>query len=147
MYYLNLSAAQVAAAHNLTLGDIIIRDKGGILSKHYAVFVCYDDYGQPIVAENQAGFGTRYIYFSQFLSEGNFVRTIYFKGNPHDVKRRLNQLVGRRSYDLLAYNCEHFANEITTGEASSSQIRNAGMLIGGFILTGVVTLALKSLSK
>ena len=53
--------------YNLQIGDRLVRNKGGIFSKHHGVYAGEDDYGTPIVAENQRGHGVRLISLSEFL--------------------------------------------------------------------------------
>lgn len=38
--------------------------------------------------------------------------------------------LGRKGYDIFKYNCEHFANECTFGEAKSEQVDNIFGLLG-----------------
>jgi hypothetical protein len=49
------------------------------------------------------------------------------------VVLRAFQLVNQPYY-LLSYNCEHFANQVTTGKARSKQIENLLALVLLFVL-------------
>ena len=114
----------------LRIGDRIVRTKGGILSKHHVLYAGFWD-NQHLIAENQLGYGVRYITLNQFLSEGKIERTEYYDYNEHsqgEIINRINQKVGT-PYSLLTYNCEHFANEILTGIAESKQIKT-GIALG-----------------
>lgn len=125
-------AQHFTISYGLSFGDILVRTKGGFLSEHYAVFIGYQN-GRFAVIENQTGFGIRIISLQQFLNEGNFKRIRKLNGNPEIVLRNINIVWQRNeSYNLLLNNCEHFANEVTTGTAYSSQIRKGvGLAVAG----------------
>lgn len=125
------NAHYLASAYNLSIGDVLVRTYGVV--EHYAVFVGYQ-HGVLAVAENQLGFGVRVISLHQFLNEGNLKRVRKFHGNPHIVLSNINIVAQRRaSYDLIFNNCEHFANEVITGEASSNQVRNGLGIAAGLV--------------
>ena len=44
--------------------------------------------------------------------------------DPEEICRDALGMVGREGYNVLNYNCEHFANECRYGEAESEQITN-----------------------
>ncbi|AXG71000.1 lecithin retinol acyltransferase [Kordia sp. SMS9] len=114
----------------LRIGDRIVRTKGGILSKHHVLYVGFWD-NQHLIAENQLGFGVRYITLNQFLSEGQIERIEYYNYNEQSqakIINRINKKIGTK-YSLLDYNCEHFVNEILTGIAESKQIKT-GIILG-----------------
>ena len=128
------NAVALINSASLAVGDIIVRTKGGIASEHYAVFIGYqphlgDDW---YVAENQDNFGVRLITLQQFLNEGDLKRVRRFAGDPALVISRINNLLGK-PYNIVSYNCEHFANEVTTGYAYSKQIQN--IVIGAVLLS------------
>lgn len=118
----------------LKVGDRLIRQKGGIFTKHHAVYVGYDYYTkQYIVAENQIGYGVRYITLRQFLREGRLTNVKYNNfpvWKQQQILNEANKRVGS-NYDLVFYNCETFANDITYGKKRSLQIENA-VAIGAF---------------
>ncbi len=113
----------------IRIGDRIIRTKGGIFSKHHVLYAGFWN-GQHLIAENQLGFGVRYITLNDFLNEGQLERIEY---NNHDensqieIINRINEKVGSE-YSLLTYNCEHFVNDVLTKIAESKQIKNALIL-------------------
>jgi len=113
----------------LKVGDRLVRTKGGVFSKHHAIFMGFH-YGEYLVAENQAGYGVRYITLNQFLSEGQLTRVEYSNYNQYNqnlIIKRVNNRVGR-SYDWFNYNCETFVNDVLTGVATSKQIQ-AGIFL------------------
>ena len=114
----------------LKIGDRIVRTKGGILSKHHVLYAGFWD-NQHLIAENQLGFGVRYITLDKFLNEGQIERTEYYNYDEQsqtEIINRINKKVGTE-YSLLDYNCEHFVNEVLTGIAESKQIKT-GIALG-----------------
>lgn len=110
--------------NRLTIGDRLVREKGGLFSKHHAIYVGYNDYNQELVAENQVGHGVRIITLHQFLREGKLVRVEYNKFSyqgQQEIIRRINQRLGK-AYSLARYNCEHFVNEVLFGIRKSPQV-------------------------
>ncbi len=112
--------------NKIKIGDRIVRTKGGILSKHHVLYAGFWN-DQHLIAENQIGFGVRYITLIQFLSEGRIDRVEYndFSENSQtEIINRVNKKIGTE-YDLVNYNCEHFINEILTGITESKQVKTA----------------------
>lgn len=114
----------------LRIGDRLIRTKGGIFSKHHALYAGYWN-GQHLIAENQVNYGVRYITLSQFLKDGKLVQIEYYNldkkywGNIID---RINKRLGR-PYILIKYNCESFVNDVLYNVSKSNQINN-GIIAG-----------------
>ena len=111
---------------NLQTGDRLIRRKGP-LSRHHGIFVENFD-GTALVAENQAGNGVQYVSLEDFLqgSSANLVNIVRFPGTEEarqHVIMRINALIGVQ-YDLVNFNCEHFAELIQSGVATSLQVKN-----------------------
>ena len=103
------------------------------LAKHFAIYLGKDKSGIEWITENHKFTNVQIIPASQyFASMKKIDRIEKFKGSNAErilaVKRAL-QLAGK-SYDLVNYNCEHFANEVLTGQVESRQIRNvfAGLI-------------------
>jgi hypothetical protein len=115
----------------LSIGDRLLRTKGGIFSTHHVLYMGFWN-GQHLVAENQSGYGVRYITLSHFLSEGK-LEEVQYNNFPESTQieliRRVNSKIGT-PYDLLTYNCEHFVNQMLTGIAESKQIQNTISLVG-----------------
>lgn len=113
--------------YNLKTGDRLIRAKGP-LSTHHGIYVGIYN-GLPMVAENQIGHGVRYVSLETFMS-GNPLREIRrFSGTQEQrqaIIPRINRLLGK-SYDLLNFNCEHFAELIQNNRTHSRQVNNALM--------------------
>jgi hypothetical protein len=117
---------------NLKIGDKLVRTINPILT-HPVIYVGFK-FGHACVAENQYGYGVRYITLDQFLSEGTLVRVEKSSFSPNQqmqILRRIEQKINT-PYHLIHYNCEHFANEIIHGIVESKQVK--AVLIGlGFM--------------
>lgn len=102
-------------------------------SKHHAIYLGINSLGIELVAENHKVKGVQIITASEYFSSVKRIDRIEkFDGNYIDRKaavQRALELAGKR-YDLINYNCEHFANEVLTGKAKSKQVEIvfAGML-------------------
>lgn len=108
--------------NQLKTGDLIVRAKG-IFSTHYMVFI-ENRGGNIIVAENQLGYGVRYVNLTEALKGNKIIRFEKFGGNEFDrmnVISRINNVLGK-SYNLIAFNCEHFARMISQGKTKSKQV-------------------------
>ena len=107
---------------HLKTGDLIVRAKG-IFSTHYMVYI-ENQGGTIIVAENQNGFGVRYVTLAEALKGNAVVRFEKFGGADYErntVVSKINTILGK-SYDLVAFNCEHFARMISQGKPKSKQV-------------------------
>ncbi len=112
-------------SNNLHLGDRVIRDKG-VFSKHHGIYVGIHN-NVPLVAENQANKGVQYVSLSDFLNGLNLTRIEKFNGNEYaryQIIPRINALLGSQ-YNLVNFNCEHFAELIQNGKPESKQIKTA----------------------
>ena len=131
-----------AQINNLQIGDRLIREKG-IVSKHHGIYVGVHD-GIPLVAENQVNNGVRYVQLINFLN-GNFnnvTRIERYSGSEYardQIIPRINKLLGTK-YDLINFNCEHFAELIQNGVSKSNQVKT-GL---GIALLGLFAIAIFS---
>lgn len=124
---------------NYTIGDRLVRTKGGILTKHHALYI-----GQGMVVENHVNHGVQEITLEQFLKKGKLVRIErggYSVADQIQIIRRAKALVGKQ-YNLLKYNCEHFVNHVLKGKAESKQIDNLvmGAILGVLFLAGILAI-------
>ncbi len=124
--------------YNLKIGDLIVRSKG-LISTHYMVYVGMQN-GVRMVAENQIGEGVRYKTLSEAIRGQGIVRFEKFGGKDYErtlVIPRINKLLGK-SYNLIAFNCEHFSRWIATGKLESKQVEkasNVALTTGTLMLT------------
>jgi len=126
--------------NKLKIGDRLIRTKGGVFSKHHAIYAGFWE-NQHLIAENQNGFGVRYITLNKFLDDGKISDIKYNNFNENSqieiINRVNNKIKNNTKYHLTKYNCEHFVNEVLTGVAESKQIQigvavSIGILVGLF---------------
>ena len=127
--------------NTLKTGDLIVRQKGPF-STHYIVWIGWQN-GIQLVAENQRGLGVRYTSLQEALAGNSIKRFEKFGGT--EVQRQLvvpkiKNLLGK-SYDLMVFNCEHFARWIATGKIESKQVRTASTIA---ITAGLSLLASKN---
>jgi hypothetical protein len=129
--------------HSLKIGDLIVRAKGPF-STHYLVYLGIQN-GIRMVAENQIGVGVRVTTLEAALANNAIKRFEPFGGAEHDrslVLIKVNNLIGR-AYDLVHFNCEHFARWIASGKPESKQVKVAGALT----LAGGAIMAIASKNK
>jgi hypothetical protein len=115
----------------LKTGDLIVRQKGPF-STHFLVYIGWYD-GTELVAENQVGAGVRYTSLTEALA-GNYVKRLEQFGGTEQQRNlvipKINSLIGK-GYDLVAFNCEHFARWIANGKPESKQVKVASNLSSG----------------
>jgi hypothetical protein len=131
---------------HLKIGDLIVRAKG-IFSTHYIVYIGIEN-GNIFVAENQNGFGVRYVTLNEALKGNAILRFEKFGGTEYDrqfVVTKINGMLGK-AYDLVAFNCEHFARMISHGKPKSVQVETTSNLaiIAG---TGLISSKNKTLQS
>lgn len=127
--------------YNIQLGDKVSRLKRGVpVIRHYAVYLGTDEYGRHIFAENNVNNGVQIVLAEDFFRNAELVR-VESVGKSWEQRNRsvrfAKQKVGQ-NYNLINYNCEHFANEVTTGNRVSSQVgwgvSLALLVVGGVII-------------
>ncbi len=111
---------------NLKPGDRIIVPKSGFrIIQHHALFLGQNYHGVDLIAENKLGCGVRLITADDFFKDVIDVTDIVlFNGSNFERKIVVQKALKKigEPYDLINYNCEHFANEIQTGKVESFQI-------------------------
>lgn len=105
------------------------------LTKHFAVYLGRLSDGQEWIAENHHLIGGVQLITVQDYAAArrSLVRIDRFSGTEQERQQvilRALKLAGK-PYDLVQYNCEHFATEVRTGLAESKQVRN---VVGGLVL-------------
>ncbi len=133
---------------NLKIGDLIVRQKGPF-STHFMVYVGIQN-GIPMVAENQNDVGVRFNSLKNALA-GNVIKRFEKFGGTEAQRRlvipRIKNLLGK-SYDLIIFNCEHFARYIASGNAESKQVDNIAKIAigsGSLLLFGSRNNAFKTI--
>jgi hypothetical protein len=121
--------------NDLRTGDRLITEKGP-LSRHHAIFVQVPG-SVPLVAENQAGKGAQYLTLEELLLRTGtgkiWIQKFVGTETARDyVVPRIDALIGT-PYNLVNFNCEHFANLIQTGAAVSKQV--AAAVLGALVIS------------
>lgn len=117
----------------LSTGDRVVIPKSGVkIVQHHGIFLGYSD-GRYIFIENKDGIGVRVVTAQVFFAGVNEVtrvnRFVPKQGySRHDLYRYALSKKGR-AYNLLSYNCEHFANEIQHRVVKSKQA-DTGLFLG-----------------
>ena len=127
--------------NTLRTGDLIVRQKGPA-STHFIIYIGYIK-GILTVAENQSGIGVRYTPHQQALAGNSIKRFERFGGTEAQrqlVIPKINGLLGK-AYDLIVFNCEHFARWIANGKPESKQVKVASTIA---MAGGAALLASKS---
>jgi hypothetical protein len=116
-------------SNNLQIGDRLVRGKG-VFTKHHGVYAGIHD-GIALAAECQVNIGVHYVPLTEYLKwdAANLLRIERFYGDRSQITARINAVVGT-PYDLLKFNCEHFAEYIHTGAVRSKQVENAFLVLG-----------------
>ncbi|MDX2001492.1 MAG: lecithin retinol acyltransferase family protein [Chitinophagales bacterium] len=135
-----MSRHPVIARYGLEPGDRIIEPKSGWnIIQHHSIYLGQDQYGHDLITENNAGYGVRIVTANEYFKTVSRINKIEkFKGSNLDRKAMVQNVLRSvgRPYDLISYNCEHFANEILTGHSTSTQVQ--GVLgIGILLLVGL----------
>jgi hypothetical protein len=118
--------------NNLKPADRIVMPKSNIrLIQHHVIYIGKDQQGNRMFIENAIGKGVQLINEAYLFRDGYQVTRIEpFKGNLHQrhmaVKAAL-KMIGKE-YDLINFNCEHYANSVQYNKSYSSQVGN-GIII------------------
>jgi hypothetical protein len=126
---------------DLKTGDLIVRKKGPF-STHYIVWIRKQN-GVHVVAENDNGHGVRYTSLEEALDGKSIIRFEEFGGSETErslVVPEINKMLGK-PYNLVVFNCEHFARWICTGKIESKQVRIASNVA---LASGAAMLASKN---
>lgn len=125
--------------YNLKPGDKIVVPKSWMrFIQHHVIYLGQNHLGVHLIAENAVGLDVRVITVDQFFQENPEVTRIdRFVGD--NVQRRLAieralKKLGQ-PYDLINFNCEHFANYVQKGVLKSDQVG------WGILLLGVLAVA------
>ncbi len=131
----------------LKIGDLIVRQKGPF-STHFMVYIGMQN-GVQMVAENQSGLGVRFTSLANALA-GNVIKRFEKFGGTESQRSwvipKIQNLLGK-NYDLVVFNCEHFARWVSTGKVESKQVKVASNLaiLGGVTMLASNSSALKTL--
>jgi hypothetical protein len=126
---------------NLKQADRIVVPKSGLrIVQHHAIYLGQNYEGQHLIAENKIGFGVRLVTADDFFKDViEITRIERFKGSNYERKLAVQKALSKCDilYDLINYNCQHFANEVQYGKVESEHVENlfAGVKVAaGFLL-------------
>jgi hypothetical protein len=127
--------------YGIQLGDKVSRFKRGVpIIRHYAVYLGTDEYGRHIFAENNVNNGVQIVLAEVFFFNTELIRVESVSKSWEQRNRSVKfakQKVGH-NYNLINYNCEHFANEVTSGIKKSVQVSFgfglAMLFLGGLVI-------------
>lgn len=130
-----------ASRYNLQPGDRLIEPifQTGI-AKHHSIYLGADEQGLEWIAENHKFHGVRLVKANEFFRGGQTYEIKRFNGSRFDRLRSVSRalsVVGK-PYELINYNCEHFASYVQTGNAASSQVENAFLLLITAAIVGAI---------
>lgn len=97
------------------------------LSKHHAIYLGHDHQGVEWIAENFKFGGVRKVKASEYFSRGKQITIRHFAGTYSERIAAVNRALNRMGepYDLINFNCEHYAEYVQSGRATSNQINVA----------------------
>jgi len=132
-------------------GDVIFVNRGlyrhfGVYNNDKSVIHFSPDEGKEISPANAY---IRETSLSEFLNGGkleidNSVKPVF---PPQEIVHRARTLVGTnlKKYNLLSFNCEHFAFWCATGKLKSKQVETGVTIAGGVALAATAAILLKLL--
>ncbi len=129
--------------HSLKPGDKIVVPKSSLkLVQHHVIYLGQNYSGQDLIAENAVGMCVRIITGDQFFTENNKITRIerFFGSNSERrtaIERALKKL--GQPYDLINFNCEHFANYVQSGEIKSEQVGWGLLALGILAVAAILT--------
>jgi hypothetical protein len=127
-----------AEKYNLEPGDVLIEPKSQFeVVDHYIVYLGKGIEGWDRYMENYPYVGVQYISETDF---SNIKRIRRFEGNQDERKLAVNRAVSlhRENYDLINFNCEHFANYVQYNIPFSKQVGTARKVVGTLIVGSVI---------
>jgi len=118
---------------NLQLADRLVVPKSNARwVQHHAIYLGIDENGIEWIAENMIGHGVRLVTAADFLMNAiEVTRVERFSGSKAERRNAVQKaiaLVGT-NYDILQFNCEHYANMIQHNRKVSRQVK-AGLALG-----------------
>lgn len=128
---------------NLKPADRIVVPKSDLrFVQHHAIYLGKDANGTDWIAENKIGKGVQIVTAIEFFNDViGITRVEPFRGSETErinaVKNAI-ALIGNK-YNLLQFNCEHYANVVQQKQVVSNQVTAGlgllGLFAGLFILS------------
>ncbi len=123
--------------NTLQPADRLVIPKSGLnLVQHHVIYLGKDNKGNRMYIENAIGKGVQIVSENQVFRDGyQFTRVERFTGNQQQRNNAVQlaiQLIGK-PYDLLNFNCEHYANIVQHRKSYSNQV-GLGLGLFAFLL-------------
>jgi len=121
---------------------LVIPKSGWRLVQHHAIYLGKDNNGNRVYIENAISKGVQGVSEAHLFRGGyELTRVERFTGNQHQrnaVVQFAMHLIGKQ-YDLLGFNCEHYANTVQHKKSYNNQV-GVGLGLGLFALVlGLIT--------
>lgn len=133
----------VVEKYNLQPGDRIIVPKRGFeIVQHHAIYLGRNRYEEDLIAENTIDHGVRIITATEFFKDIIRIKKIEkFLGDDFQRRQAVQDaiLLKGTEYDLLNFNCEHYASYVQTKIPESKQINDGAKIFGLIALLFGVT--------
>lgn len=115
--------------------DRLVIPKSGLnMVQHHAIYLGKDNNGNRIYIENAVGRGVQVVNEAYLFRDGyEITRVELFTGNQYQRNSAIQlamQLIGK-PYNLLNFNCEHYANTVQHRKSYSNQV-SIGLGLGLF---------------
>jgi hypothetical protein len=125
---------------NLLPADRIVVPKSDLrFVQHHAIYLGKDASGTDWIAENKVGRGVQIVTATDFFNDViDITRVEPFRGTEAERKNAVINALALKgtNYDLLQFNCEHYANVVQHKQAVSHQVKTGiglgfmGLIIG-----------------
>lgn len=123
-------------------GRLVIPKNGLSLVQHHAIYLGKDNNGNRMYIESAIGRGVQIVNEAYLFRDCyEFTRVERFTGNQqkrNNAVQLATQLIGK-SYDLLNFNCEHYANMVQHQKSYSNQV---GVVLGLGLLAFILGIGL-----
>lgn len=126
---------------NLMPGDRLVLPKSELgMIQHHAIYIGNDAYGNRLYIENHINDGVRAVSETYLFRDGyHLTRIEPFNGNNiqrNEAVKRAKHLIGK-PYNLINFNCEHYANTVQHNRSYSKQIGNGVVAVVAIALLSI----------
>lgn len=128
--------------YKLKPADRIVVPKSSFrIVQHHVIYLGCDHYGRHVIAENVVGNCVRIVSVDEFFANNPTVtRIVRFLGDGQRRKGAVQRALRKvgAPYNLINYNCEHFANEVQYGRSFSLQVGKAILILFAFVFAFII---------
>ena len=107
--------------------------------QHHAIYLGMDDNNIDWIAENKVGKGLQFVTATEFFKTVIEIKRVEpFIGTEKEREKAVLHALALKgkNYNLLHFNCEHYANLVQHNQLVSYQA-NTGLVLGFVVFTGV----------